>query len=475
MKTLACSQKKRWLWKDSQRCNVACIEDVGSQGMQSAPRNWKKAKNKNKKFLLKTSKIECSLGDTWNLAQSRLTSWHLDQDHPQEKCKKAKWLSEEALQIAEKRREVKSKGEKERHSHLNAEFQRIARRDKKAFLSDQWKEIEEYNRMGETRDLFKKIRDTKGTFHAKMGLIKDRNGTDLTEAEDIKKRWQEYTEELYKKDLHDPDNHDGVITHLEPDILECEVKWALVSITMNKASGCDGIPAELFQILKDDAVKVLHSICQQIWRTQQWPQDWKRSVFIPIPKKGNAKECSNYCTIVLISHASKVMLKILQQGFSNTWTVNFQMFKLDLEKAGEPKKKLPTSAESSEKQESSRKTSISALLTMPKPLTVWITTNFGKFWKRWEYQITWPASWETCMQVRKQVRTGHGKTDWFQVGKGVHQGCILSSWLSNLHAVYIMRMLGWMKHKLESRFPGEISIISDIQMTSTLWQKVKKN
>ena len=144
-----------------------------------------------------------------------------------------------------------------------------------------------------------------------MGSIKDRNGTDLTEAEDIKKRQQEYTEELYKKDLHDPDNHDGVLTHLEPDILECEVKWALESITSNKASGGDGIPVVLFQILKDDAVKVLHSICQQIW-TQQWPQDWKRSVFIPIPKKGNAKECSNSHTIALISHASKVMLKILQ-------------------------------------------------------------------------------------------------------------------------------------------------------------------
>ena len=160
----------------------------------------------------------------------------------------------------------------------------MARRDKKAFLSDQCKEIEENNRMGKTRDLFKKIRDTKGTLYAKMGSIKDRNGRDLTEAEDIKKTWQEYTEELYKKDLHDPDNHDGVITHLEPDILECEVKSALESITMNKASGGDGISAELFQILKDDAVKVLHSIWQQIWKTQQWPQDWKLS-FHPTPKE----------------------------------------------------------------------------------------------------------------------------------------------------------------------------------------------
>ena len=166
--------------------------------------------------------------------------------------------------------------------------------------------------MGKTRDLFKKIRDTKGTFYSKMGSIKDRNGIDLTEAEDIKKRWQEYTEELYKKDLHDPDNHDCVITHLEPDILECEVKWALESMAMNKATGGDGIPAELFQILKDDAVKVLHSIRQQIWKTQQWPQDWKRSVFIPIPKKGNTKEYSNYCTVALISHSSKVMFKIPQ-------------------------------------------------------------------------------------------------------------------------------------------------------------------
>ena len=141
---------------------------------------------------------------------------------------------------------------------------------------------------------------------------------DLTEAEDIKKRWQEYTEELYKTELHNPDNHDGVITHLEPDILECEVKWASGSIIMNKANGGDRIPVELFQILKDDAVKVLHSIYQQIWVTQQWPQDWKRSVFIPIPKKGNVKECSNYCAIALISHASKVMLKILQARFNST-------------------------------------------------------------------------------------------------------------------------------------------------------------
>ena len=182
------------------------------------------------------------------------------------KSKKAKWLSEEALQIAEKRREAKGKEEKERYTHLKAELQRIPGRDKKALPSDQCKEIEENSRTGKTRDL--KL-DTKGTYHAKMGTAKDRNGMDLTEAEDIKKRWQEYREELYKKDLHNPDNHNGVNTGLEPNILECKVKWALGSITTNKASRGDGIPVELFQILNDDAVKVRHSICQKICNTQQ--------------------------------------------------------------------------------------------------------------------------------------------------------------------------------------------------------------
>ena len=179
-----------------------------------------------------------------------------------------------------------------------------------------------------------------------------------------------------------------MITHLEPDILECEVKWALESFTTNKASGGDGIPVELFQILKDDTVKVLHSVCQQIWRTQPWPQDWKGSVFIPIPKKGNAKECSNYRTIALISHASKVMLQILQARLQQYMNHELSDVQLVLEKAEEPETKLPTSAGSWKKQESSRKMSISALLTMPKPLTVWITINCGKFFKRWEYQTT---------------------------------------------------------------------------------------
>ena len=217
------------------------------------------------------------------------------------KCKKVIRLSKEALQRTEKRREAKGKREKERYVHLKAEFQRIAQRDKKDFLGYQCKEIEENNRMGKTRDLFEKIRDNKGRFHAKMHSIKDRNGMDLTEAENTKKSWKEYKEELYKKDLHDPDNHDGVITHLEPDILECEVEWALGSITTNKASGGDGIPVELFQILIEDAVKVLHSICQQIWKTQQWPQDW---ISFQSQRKAMPKMFKLH-TIALISRVAK--------------------------------------------------------------------------------------------------------------------------------------------------------------------------
>ena len=183
-----------------------------------------------------------------------------------------------------------------------------------------------------------------------MGSIKDRNGRDLTEAEDIKKRWQEYTE-LYKKDLHNPDDHNGVITHLEPDVLEWEVKWALGSITMNKANGGDGIPVELFELLKDDAVKVLHSICQQIWKLSSG----QRSVFIPIPKKGNAKECSNYCTTALISHTSKVMLNILQARLQQYVNRELPDVQAGLRKGREPEIKLPTSIGSSKRQESSRK------------------------------------------------------------------------------------------------------------------------
>uniref|UniRef100_A0A4W2DMN1 RNA-directed DNA polymerase n=1 Tax=Bos indicus x Bos taurus TaxID=30522 RepID=A0A4W2DMN1_BOBOX len=297
--------------------------------------------------------------------------------------------------------------------------------------------------MGKTRDLFKKIRDTKRTFHAKMGSTKDRNGMDLTEAEDIKKRWQEYTEELYKKDLHDPDTHDGVITHLEPDILECEVKWALESITTNKASGGDGIPVELFQILKDDAVKVLQSICQQIWKTQQWPQDWKRSVFIPIPKKGNAKECSNYCTIVLISHTSKVMLKILQARLQQYMNRELPDVQAGFRKGRGTRDQIANIRWIMEKARKFQKNIYFCFIDYAKAFDC---VDHNKLWKI--LQEMGIPDHLTCLLgnlyagQEATVRTGHGITDWFQIGKGVRQGSILSPCLFNFYAEYIMRNAG---------------------------------
>ena len=232
--------------------------------------------------------------------------------------------------------------------------------------------------MGKTRDLLRKTGDMKGTIHARMGMIKDRNGKDLTGTEEIKKRCQEYTEELYKKDLHDPDNHNGVITHQKPDILECEIKWALGSITTNKARGGDGIPVELFQILKGDAVEVLHSTCQQIWKCQQWPQDWKRSVFIPIPKKGNAKECSNYHTIALISHASKVMLKILQTRFQQYMNRELPDVQAGFRKGRGIRDQIANIQWIIKKAREFQKNIYFCFIDYAKAF-VWITTNCGKF------------------------------------------------------------------------------------------------
>uniref|UniRef100_A0A8B9Y970 RNA-directed DNA polymerase n=1 Tax=Bos mutus grunniens TaxID=30521 RepID=A0A8B9Y970_BOSMU len=274
-----------------------------------------------------------------------------------------------------------------------------------------------------------------------MGTIKDRNGMDLTE-EDIKK-WQEYTEELYKKDLHDPDNHDDVITHLEPDILQCEVKWALGSNTMNKASGADGIPVELFQILKDDAVKVLCSICQQIWKTQQWPQDWKRSVFIPIQKKGNTKECSSYCTIALISHTSKVMLKILQARLQQYVNRELPDVQAGFRKGRGTRDQIANICWIMKKAREFQKNIYFCFIDYAKAFDC---VDHNKLWKI--LQEMGIPDHLTCLLrnlyagQEATVRTGHGTTDWFQIGKGVRQGCILSPCLFNLCAEYIMRNTG---------------------------------
>ena len=262
---------------------------------------------------------------------------------------------------------------------------------------------------------------------------------DLTEAEDIKKRWQEYTE-LFKKDLHDLDNHDGVITHPEPDILECEVKWALESITMNKASGSDEIPVELFQILKDDAVKVLHSICQQIWKTQQWPQNYKRSVFIPIPKKGNAKECPNYRTIALISHASKLMLKILQARLQQYVNREFPGVQAGFRKGRGTRDQIANICWIMEKRK-----------RVPEKNIYFCFIYYARAFDCVDHNKLWKILKEmgipehlTCLLrnlyagQEATVRTRHGTTEWFQTGKGVNQGSVLSFCLFNLYAQYIM-------------------------------------
>ena len=266
---------------------------------------------------------------------------------------------------------------------------------------------------------------------------------DQTEAEDIKKRWQEYTEEVYKNDLHDPDNHDGMITNLEPDILKCKLQWAFGSISTNKANGGDRISVELFQILKDDAVKVLHSICQQIWKTQQWPQDWKRSVFIPIPKKANAKECSNYRTIALISHASKVTLKILQARLQHY--VNHE----------------PPDAQAGFRKGRGTRDPIANIqwvIKTPREFQenmyfcfidyakVFDCVDHNKLRKILQEMAT--PDHLTCLLrnpyagQEATVRTGHGITNWFQIGKGVRQGYILSHCLFNLYTDYIMQNAG---------------------------------
>ena len=288
--------------------------------------------------------------------------------------------------------------------------------------------------MGKTRDLFKKIRDTKGTFHAMMGSIKDRNGMDLAEAEDIKKRWQNYTEELYIKDLYD--NHDGVTTHLEP---EYEIKWDLGSITMNKASGGDRIPVELFQMLKDDAVKVLHSIRQQIWTTQQCPQDWKRSVFIPIPKKGNAKEYSNYHTVALMSHASKVILKILQASLQQYMKRELPDVQAGFRKGTGTNDQIANICWIIRKATEFQKNIYFCFIDYAKAFDCVDHNQLWKILKEMEIpdHLTCPLR-NLYAGQEATVKTGHGTTDWFQIKKGVCQGCVLSLCLFNFYAEYIM-------------------------------------
>ena len=288
---------------------------------------------------------------------------------------------------------------------------------------------------------------------------------DPTEGGNIKKRWQEYIEDLYKTDLHDLDNHHGVISQLEPDILECKVKWALGSITTNKASGADGIPVELFQILKDDAVNVLHSICQQIWKTQQWPRDWKRSVFIPIPKKGNSKECSNYHIIVLITHTSKVML---QQYMNQELPDGFR-------KGRETRDQIVNICWIIEKAREFQENIYLCFIDYTKAFDC---VDHNKLWKI--LQEVGIPNHLTCLLKNLHagqegtVRTRHGTTDWFQIGKGVRQGCILSPCLFNFYAEYIMRNARLDEAQAGIKIPGRNIKNLKYAEDTTLWQKTRR-
>ena len=289
--------------------------------------------------------------------------------------------------------------------------------------------------MGKTRGLFKKIRDTKGTFHAKMGTIKDRNCRDLTEAEYSKKRWQEYTEELYKKDLHDPDNHNDVITHLETDILEHEVKWDLENVTTNKASGDDGIPVELFHILKDDAMKVLHSICVANLENSGVGTGLEKVTFHSNP---NAKECSTYCTITLISHASKVMLKILKARLQQYVNSELPYGQAHFRKGRRTRDQIANICWIIKKAREFQKNFYFCFIEYAKAFDY---VDHNKLWKSLK-EMGIPDHL-TCLLrnlyagQEATARTGHGSTDWFQIGKRVLQGCILSPCLFNAYLIYL--------------------------------------
>ena len=304
-----------------------------------------------------------------------------------------------------------------------------------------------------------------------MGTVKDRNSKDLAKALDIKKRWQEYTEELYKTGLHDLGNHDGVVTHLESWV------WGQVGLTKHyyKASRGDGIPVELFQIVKDDAVKVLHSICQQIWKTHQWSQDWKSSVFIPTPKTGNFKECSNYHTIVAILHSTKVALKILQASLQQYVNHELPDVQAGFRKGRGTRDQIANICWIMEKAREFQKNIYFCFIDYAKAFDC---VDHNKLWKILREMGIIPGHLICLLRnlyagQEATVRTAHGTTDWFQIRKGVRQGCMLLPCLFISYTEYIMRNTGLVETQLETRLPGEISMISDMQMTPPLWQKVK--
>uniref|UniRef100_A0A803U173 ribonuclease H n=1 Tax=Anolis carolinensis TaxID=28377 RepID=A0A803U173_ANOCA len=316
-------------------------------------------------------------------------------------------------------------------------------------------EVEEDNRIGRTRDLFQKIRNIGGKFQAKMGMIKNKDGKDLTEAEEIKKRWREYTEDLYRRDTNTEDSFDGVVNELQPDILRSEIEWALRSTANNKAAGDDGIPAELLKIWKDDVVKVMHAICQQIWKTQEWPSHWKKSIYIPIPKKGNAKECSNFHTVALISHASKVMLKILQGRLQQYMEQELPDVQAGFRKGRGTRDQIANIRWIMEEAREFQKNIYFCFIDYSKAFDC---VDHNKLWHVLGGMGI--PSHLVCLlrnlykdQVAT-VRTDHGTTDWFKIGKGVQQGCRLSPYLFNLYAEHIMRRAGLDESKAGVKISG---------------------
>ncbi|KAA3669964.1 uncharacterized protein DEA37_0012425 [Paragonimus westermani] len=354
--------------------------------------------------------------------------------------KKAKWLTVSTLKIADERRNAKVKGDKENFSRLNAMFQREARNDKEIYMNLKCQKVEENNQKGNIRDFFKKINEIKTKFRTKIGTIKDNQGKDLTEMNDILNRWREYTEELYQKNIESEDAIIDLGMDLEPDILESEVEWALKSIAKNKAVGVDEIAIELILPLGDSAVKLLHSLCQQIWKRQAWPKDWTRSIFIPIPKKGSAKECENYRTIALISHTSKIMLKILQGRLEQYITRELPEVQAGFRRGRGTRDHIANIRWIMEKAREYQKDIFLCFIDYSKAFDC---VDHNKLWSVLQnmgvpkHLICLLKNLYTDQQA--SVRTDYGLTDWFDIKKGVRQGCILSPCLFNLYAEFIMR------------------------------------
>ncbi|CAF3528318.1 unnamed protein product [Adineta steineri] len=359
------------------------------------------------------------------------------------KKKKNNWLSSSTLEIAKKRQDAKSNGNKQTFKQLNADFQRAARKDKEKQIMQECEKVEEYNRKGMTRDLFKKIKYLRGQFIPRNGSLTDSNGKHLTNGPEIKNKWQQYTEELYKKEINGTNNLVLDDYEPEPDILESEVKFALETLANGKAPGHDGISIECFKTIKEDTVKVLTKLCQQIWKTNKWPQDWKTSIFIPIPKKGNAKDCSNYRTIALISHASKIMLKIIQRRLEPFLEREMPVTQAGFRKGRGTRDQIANLRWVMEKAREYQKEFYLCFIDYSKAFDC---VDHEKLWGVLmemgvpKHLIILMKNLYTNQQA--SVKTEYGNTNWFNVGKGVRQGCILSPYLFNLYAEYIMRKAG---------------------------------